>query len=85
MDAASARKKPPETLCPRGAKDTTHSRERLDAPQSPRPAPGRRGGALLVCPKRAAGIRANGQTLRGPQESRRDGTPGADPSTWINP
>ena len=42
MSDGNAQKKPPEKLCPRGAKDTTLFRERLDAPQPPLPLLGAR-------------------------------------------
>ncbi len=70
------KKKPPERLCPRGAEDTIHFRERLDTGR----AAGRRPAAgVLVYPKRAAYIHASGQSLRGPQEGRRRDLPRCRP------
>ena len=81
MDDVCAQKKPPERLCPRGAKDTLLFRERLDAPRPRRPVAGQAAPrrAYLVSPKRATCFLAGGRTLRGPQAFRRRGLPRCGP------
>ncbi len=76
---ASAKKKPPESPCPRGAKDT-------DSSGSDWTLGAARGGKLVLCSKRPARFHAGGSSLRGPQEDRRRGLPGCGPThvdRWL--
>jgi hypothetical protein len=81
----SAKKRPPERPCPRGAKDSNLFRERLvtlafEARMLRERRSGRRRRVVSEAYRRHPCWRG---ALRGPQEGQSSDLPGADPSTWI--
>ena len=84
MGDQCAQKKPPERLCPRGAKDTTLFRERLDVARPRSSGVAGRHGERCQCVRSAppASVPAVMRSVaRRNDES--SPHPDADPSTWI--
>jgi len=89
--AERAQKKPPESPCPRGAKDTDSSGSdwtpAKGAVAGARPArSGGRTGNFVLYSKRPARFHAGGNALRGPQEGPRRGIPKCGPThvdQWL--